>query len=176
MYQCPDDKWCCEKDCDCDKGEGVHLENFEQLPASTPLSFASTSGSPSSTPSASQPTIPDPSDQGLYLRIGLGVGLGVGLTVLAMFVGGIWWFMVRRRTKRTRPTETAEPFEKAELYGETAKTERSVASGGLEHQGVYYELANGEPQNRQVSYAEIDGKERAVEVSDTGSYRHLSAS
>jgi hypothetical protein len=87
------------------------------------------------------------------------VGLGVGLTAIGVILGGLWWFM--RRKKRVAKTGTSESGTKPELHRESIKGATWDVKPAEPHQ--HAQLLAGKAD---VPHVEIDGREIPVEASE----------
>lgn len=87
------------------------------------------------------------------------MGLGVGLTAIGVILGGLWWFM--RRKKRVSKAGTSESDTKPELHGESIKGATWDVKSEESHQ--HAQLFAGKTD---APHVEIDGREIPVEASE----------
>lgn len=155
------EKWCChDAGCDCSRGGGVPLLALDVSTASSATtSSTATSSTTTTTSSSPTATLVAPTNNSSSLGVPLGVGLGVGLTAIGVILGGLWWFM--RRKKRVSRSGTSESDTKPELYGESIKGAIWDVKSEESHQ--HAQLSAGKTD---APHVEIDGREIPVEASE----------
>ena len=165
------EKWCChDAGCDCSRGGGVPLLALDVSTASsattsstatssTMMSSIATPSTTTTTSSSPTATLVAPTNNSSSLGVPLGVGLGVGLTAIGVILGGLWWFM--RRKKRVSKAGTSESDTKPELYGESIKGAIWDVKSEESHQ--HAQLSAGKTD---APHVEIDGREIPVEASE----------